>query len=468
MPFGLSERDANLAYDQQAYGLRPVVPPVSGSEVALENTLAPFKGVAYAGAATLGALETGATSVVSAVTSPLTENLLRAGQAGAGVPEFTAVPIDQEDARRSEAIANAQMVNQFRPDPRTSGAGAQIIHGLVSGGVRMIGGAMLAGPAGGAALIGSTEGVTTRNDLIAHGVDEKTADELGVGSALFAGAGAVLPGGYGTNLLTRVTTGALAQTTLGATNRLMMHNVLDAAGYTDMAQQYKPLDGAALMADAVLGSAFGAVHHVFAPAITDSAHTIMDARSLEDGPGVPIDPVSRDANLENKVAAADALITGKDMPPLRDVETVPNPAQDAVREASARGAQDAADEAGAPRVDLPEPSEKDTADLLKSLQDEIRAQREQETPGSPLGRAARMAESAKAEGETVSSLDDSTQEALAQAQDVLTRRPDAKIQDEDGAPIGAREAIDKALEDVKSAKSEGALYKIAAACFGRA
>ncbi len=42
-----------------------------------------------------------------------------------------------------------------------------------------------------------------------------------------------------------------------------------------MAKAYTPLDGQAMMADAVLGLGFGFVHHAFAPSTIDAAHTVI-------------------------------------------------------------------------------------------------------------------------------------------------------------------------------------------------
>lgn len=255
-------------------------------------------------------------------------------------PDFTTAPpaselTPDEQHAHAQAATNA-LLQQFRSDPHTVGMAGQTLHGLVSGLTRFVGGAELAGPLGGAITVGSTEGYATAIDLKAQGVDENTANALGAASALFAGGTSMLPGGYGKTLTNRIITGAMANTANGFVNRGLMHNVLDSAGYTAQADQYRALDAQAAIADMVLGAGFGAAHHVFAPSVVDAARGVKDADSVETRvPGTPATPGARDAHVANMNAAAEALLSGEDMPPLRDVEYVPNPAQDALSAARA-------------------------------------------------------------------------------------------------------------------------------------
>jgi len=449
---GLSPRETTVAFDQLQQQPTAVIPPVAASEVAAENIAAPFKGIAR--------------GIVSSFDS--LRGLGSNFGAGGGYDPETGSVVEQnsEDVQRKFAMDSAAAAQQFAPDPRKSGAAAQVLHGLFSAGTQMVGGTLLTGtPIGGAAVVGASAGVDTRNSLIANGVDKDTADKLAAGSALFSGAGALLPGGVGSKLATRILSGSGIQITAGIANRTMMHVGLEDAGYTDMAKQYMPLDGAAMMADAILGATFGAVHHMFAPEIVDSAHGIKDAEHAEKGADGPAtSPESRDAILYNETRAAENLMAGRDVEGTRDVETIPDPAQEAARATAAKEATDAAAEVGARPVELPaEP--RTPADIVKEVSDRVEA--EAEAPkGSPLGRGARMAEAAKSEGDALAALDPDVREALTQAQAVLAQREGMKIGGEDG-DINASDALRRAVEDIKDSAGEDEYHRVVAACFGR-
>jgi hypothetical protein len=239
-------------------------------------------------------------------------------------------------------------------------------------------------------------------------------------------------------------------------NRGLMHNVLDEAGYTDMAKAYQPLDGAAVMSDIVLGMGFGAVHHAFAPKPSgiDAAHAVQDARQTEEAAGGPAaDPQSRTAIIDNQTKAAEAIVSGRETPAeSADVRVVPDPAQEAARQATAAAIDEAGREAGAERVEVPaEPQP--VADVMAEAQ----ARAEAQPPEPP-----------KAEGEPAAAvLDPVTQEAVGQAEDALNRLGDVKIENDDGEMVSATDALRRAIDDIKNAQGDGELHRVAAACFGR-
>lgn len=267
---------------------------------------------------------------------------------GYGLPAeaYKASELTDDEYRQRLAKDTTDVLSNFASDPHTVGTAGQILHGLTSAVTRFVGGTVATGsPVGGAVAVGGSEGVATSRELRAHGVDDNTADALGAGTAFFSGGASLLPGGYGHTLAQRIFTGASANMVTGFSQRGLMHNVLADAGYTEQANQYKALDAQAAMADMVLGAGFGAVHHVFAPSVVDAARGVKDADSVETRvPGTPATPGARDAHVANMNAAAEALLSGEDMPPLRDVEYVPNPAQDALSAARASEVTQAAAE----------------------------------------------------------------------------------------------------------------------------
>lgn len=361
--------------------------------------------------------------------------------------------ISDEDYATQLANETTAALKSFTPDPHVVGTAGQTLFGLASGLTRIAAGAAVAGPIGGAVAVGGSEGVATSRELASHGVDADTANALGAGAALFSGAGALLPGGVGKTLLERVTSGAYGQFGLGMLNRGLMHNVLDEAGYPDMAKAYQTLDGAGVLSDIVLGMGFGAVHHVMAPKPSDldAAHAVKDAEQTEHAAGGPAtEPQSRTNIIDNQTAAAEKLMQGDDVPGnSKDVAYVPDPAQEAAREATARGVDEAAAEVGATRVEAPveprEPSE---------IVSEVQARTQPEPP--------------KSEGaEPAAELDPVTAETVGQAQGILDRLGDLKIENEDGESVSAADALRRSVDDIKAAQGEGELHRVAAACFGR-
>lgn len=364
MPVGLYPRESADILNQVPDDATSAPPEPSFTAGSLT---APITGV-EAGAVKVGeAVKTAATSYFARnVIGPMREAAIRYGGMGGAVPDIAFLESTPEEVEHRQAMESAKAVEAYTPNPHTVGTAGQMLHGLASGLTEFVGGTVLtADPLGGAALVGASEGATTRNQLIAQGVDKDTADRLGAGSGLFAGGMSMAPGGFGKTLLQRVLTGSAAQTTFGVANRGLMHTALDDAGYAAQAQQYKALDGIAMMSDAVLGFGFGAAHHIFAPSAVDAAHTVQDAMHVENSaPGVPIDTVSRDNHVDNMNAATEAMIRGEDMPELKDVATVQNAAQDVLHATIVGGVRDAAREVTGEPVARPDVAQEHRQDGL--------------------------------------------------------------------------------------------------------
>jgi hypothetical protein len=212
-------------------------------------------------------------------------------------------------------------------DPRVDGTAAQTL-GSLAHGITVAGlGALAGGTAGAAAVLTGTEGYNDYRESIAAGVDPTTAAEKAGITGALAGASVFLPfkfGGIGIKgLAASAAGGAALNTGFGVANRYLSSEILSANGYKDMAQQYRPLDAQSMLADAVLGAAFGgfahAVHGSDIPAAQrptdDLVEQAMDARRLDAaqraGPGIPIDPEhsTLDGDLQDR--ALGNLLRGK-------------------------------------------------------------------------------------------------------------------------------------------------------------
>lgn len=217
----------------------------------------------------------------------------------------------------SEVEADAKMrVQAMTPNPTTTGSAAQLLHGLVSGFTEMSIGGLAAGAGGAAAVVGSSEGVQRYNELIDAGVDPDTARKSALLTGSAAAAGAVVPAGVGASLAAKVASGAVGNTIFGVANRYADHKILESAGYPEMAEQQKVIDGTQVITDLILGAAFGGLAHVHetaaikalqdAPGAREAALTTnLAIKDRESAPGIPADPEAANAHqsaLESSIA----------------------------------------------------------------------------------------------------------------------------------------------------------------------
>jgi hypothetical protein len=253
-------------------------------------------------------------------------------------------------------------------DPRKTGAVGRIVSGTAEGFTIGAAGSAVAGPWGAAGLLGSTYGYTDYLQGKADGLDDKTALERAGLTGATAGLGALLPLKYGKTALQSIAGGAAANVTLGAAQRGLTSEVLQANGYGDMAKQYRVFDGEAMAADGVLGAAFGAFGHAFAQRVNPADVDAAAAVATEDhfnrsAPGVPTDPATATAHADTMAGALRSLADGDlpDIPPERAQQLVDNVLPDPIHEV-AQPLQEAAQAelpgfeaatADVPRVELP-------------------------------------------------------------------------------------------------------------------
>lgn len=197
-----------------------------------------------------------------------------------------------------------------KPDAGSQGTAAEVLYGLGQF-VPAIGATIVGGPTVGAATAFSSTYEQSYQDFRSKGVDEATARNLAAQQSTFNAAGMALPAAIGTTLATRIASGVAINTTFGGLNRYSVGDTLEEKGYTEMAKQYRVLDGQAMMVDAVLGGAFGGAHHLAArnadvtpsadneapipeaevqsvPDTTAEPSPLTESAPVNDAPGAPV------------------------------------------------------------------------------------------------------------------------------------------------------------------------------------
>lgn len=264
----------------------------------------------------------------------------------------------EESASQSVMADARDRVKALTPDPATTGAAASIIHGVSSGLTRMAAGSLVAGPAGAAGLIGGSEAMDRYKSLQEQGVTPGTAAASAALTGALAGAGALLPAGFGSSLVGKILTGGAGNVGFGLAGRYADHLLLEKAGYPEMAAQQKVWDNTAVASDLILGGAFGAIAHVHgapaatpadakariaeletslgrgAPGVEDAALTAnLALRDRSSGPGVAADPQAANAHQAALESATQSLLAGKpvqvDDTGVAQAKFVARPAQEA-------------------------------------------------------------------------------------------------------------------------------------------
>jgi len=201
------------------------------------------------------------------------------------------------------------MVQNVMPDARV-GMGGQLLFGAGDVLPGAIAGTVLGGPAGGAAVVGTTQGYAESVMAQQKGVDELTALGQGAITGVTQAAGVLIPGSVGANVLKSVGVGVVGNVGLGMAQRAATGQLLERRGYAELAKQYQTFDLESMAVDAVLGGAFGVIGAKFhkpgeAPApspadiipqpVIDSALAANAVRHVDEGiaPGVPVDPISQ-------------------------------------------------------------------------------------------------------------------------------------------------------------------------------
>lgn len=149
-----------------------------------------------------------------------------------------------------------QQARQWMPDAATSHVAEQTVFGLTRFGTKAVAGAAVAGPVAGAGLVGLDEALTTADDLKRHGVDPLTRSQVGAVVGLTSALGVALPvaGNTATQTAALVAVGG-PLSFMG--QQAATREILQAADYTQLADQYDPLDPVGLAVSTIIPAGFG-------------------------------------------------------------------------------------------------------------------------------------------------------------------------------------------------------------------
>jgi len=173
----------------------------------------------------------------------------------------------------------------FKPDPTRTTAIDQTVQGVMSGLTQIVPAAVLGGPLAGAAVGGTSIGMSRAEDLKRQGVDVGTRTVVGAVEGTITAAGAVLPvaGSTAARTVGLVAAGgpgaAVAQATI---EKAILRN----ADYDHLADQIDPLDPINLAAATFMAGTFAAAH---------TAVTARTARQTAAAATTPLETLSVDA-----------------------------------------------------------------------------------------------------------------------------------------------------------------------------
>lgn len=148
------------------------------------------------------------------------------------------------------------VAREWMPDATTAHAAEQTVFGLFRFGTKAVTSAAVAGPAVGAGLVGLDEALTTADELKLQGVDLATRSKVGAVAGVAGAAGVLLPVAG----KSAVQTAALVAT--GGPGAFMAQQaatrqILQDADYSQIAQQYDPLDPVGLAISTLVPAGFG-------------------------------------------------------------------------------------------------------------------------------------------------------------------------------------------------------------------
>lgn len=386
--------------------------------------------------------------------------------------------------------------------PGEQGMAAQFIHGTASFVTRATLGSMVGGPIGSAANLGGTTFNERYNEQAKLGVDNTTnlitSTLAGATDAVF-GAVPMAPimeraaasflresaseisspvlnslmgsfaSGFekvaasaGANRVSSALYGAGLNVVMGAASRGAISTVFHEGGYDEMAAQYAALDGSSLAADAVLGLAFGFLHHNGKDVSNDPSavpptvleHAVDMARTAQNvrgGVGIPSDHISVGLDATNRDTAMDSLQNGtpyeidsQQAQYLND-HTLPDPQRNEIIQQSIEA--------------LKSHVEPEGVGLLEPVPDPVLPEVifEPPMPDIPVEGGERYP--------LVKQMMNPIE--LSNIDQIARSTPDAMIESPDGTMVRAADYMDHLEKDLAETNKEADLYDVGIACFLR-
>lgn len=378
------------------------------------------------------------------------------------------------------------------PDNRTQGPAAQIVQS-VSEGLGLAGtGALIAGPIGAATMLGGVQGYAAYKDQKEAGVDTETAAEVGGLTGLANALGVFLPMSVAKGAVVGIMGRAMAAEAAGATaaarllygagevlapaagrlgptigigvgtnlvtgmaQRGLTGEILRDAGYEKQAEQYRVFDAQSMVADIVLGAAFGGLSHLTSPdrvrpTDIDDAMAVKKQEHFDrSGPGIQTNPLAANAHVDALGQSIEDLAMGRtpNFTPeqadtlLRDV--VPDPMTEMM-------------------VKVQREAVAETYNAGDLLDTPVRAEVEQR-PAPVQTEAPRPVKLPEGERPAVQ-MHPMAQESMNQ---LVANNPDLEIVLGDGRAIKVVDLPAILEQNAKAAEQDSVLHEIAAACYIR-
>ncbi|HDR9834714.1 TPA: lytic transglycosylase domain-containing protein [Burkholderia multivorans] len=245
------------------------------------------RGVAQGGTALFGAASDLAAGLSEIYVDPDTLTLNPQAQADAD-KQVNAAIAKQRAGHLFESPLGTRaydLSDTFKPDPTRTTAIDQTVQGVVSGLTQIVPAAVLGGPLAGAAVGGTSIGMSRAEDLKRQGVDVGTRTAVGAVEGALTAAGAVLPVAGST--LPR-TVGLVAAGGPGAAiaQASIEKAILRNADYDHLADQIDPLDPVNIAASTLMAGVFAGAHTVA---------TARTARQTATAPTASLQSLSLDA-----------------------------------------------------------------------------------------------------------------------------------------------------------------------------
>lgn len=216
--------------------------------------------------------------------------------------------------------APAELTASMTPDPYTTGSVGKVLYGLVGIGVPAAIGGAVAGPPGAAAMTFATQTLGTTTDLKAQGVDEATATGAGLIEGATTAAGVLMPASIGGKVaLNTLLYGPAANVAQDVIASKSIGWFLGQQGYDELSDRYSEIQSESIVADIVLGAAFGYMGARGVPreaihtADIDAANVAMDRKHIEvdTAPGVPADLQAVQTHTARMEKATEQLLAGE-------------------------------------------------------------------------------------------------------------------------------------------------------------